>query len=896
MTLLRRWMIALAAAAALSPGLAAPAPAAAQGQASRPEKPAVAQLAPAAKPTDSKPTDAKPSDAKPADARAAQEKAADAPAEAPTPKPQTPISEQIKQIRAQLDAEKADLDQREQALTHRELNKDDLAMVRDGIEPVADRLRQVIDQLGPRLEAAKERLTQLGPKPKDPEAPDVAQERAQREAGVAEIDDTLRLARSLLVQSDQLSDQISNRRRAAFTRALFERTDGLVSPNLWMRAASDVARDFKALETALTDTIAQGQRRGTPFNLALLALAIGASVALYIGRRHIAPRIGHRGTSAKEPSRRARVMAAWRVFLIGAVPAVAGSFVVGYALDQTGLLPGRLLTVAHRVVASLAFVAVVEAMADALLSPDRPAWRLVGMSDATAERLNRVVIAIASVIAVGRTIEGMNESIAVGLPVTIVTKGVFAAVVAVVLGEGLRRFAARAETDEACLGPYVAADSGTGIGGPLRIVGWVVVAAIGLCALGGYIALSSFLIDQLMWTAIAAALLYLAIVSVDAFVGGTLQDESRFATALQANTGLRKRSLNQIAVLITGFVRVVLITAAAILLLASWGVDSTDIYASARAAFFGFNVGGVTISLSTIAIAIGLLTLGILVTRTVQRWLENTYLPATDLDPGLRNSISTVSGYVGFLVTLALAFSYLGLSLEKLTIVAGALSVGIGFGLQSIVNNFVSGLLLLWERPIRVGDLVVIGDNEGYVRRISVRSTEIQTFDRSAVIVPNSNLISGVVKNRVRGDRTGRVAITVSVLRNQDPVRAAELIASCAKTHADVLKEPPPRVVFRKIGDPFLEFELIAMITDVAAQLKVQSDLNFAVFKTLSEQGLIPNLGPGASIVTVQGLDTMQDALGQIARMAGRPGETVLHPPAEPRAEAERRRQPETVP
>ncbi len=190
--------------------------------------------------------------------------------------------------------------------------------------------------------------------------------------------------------------------------------------------------------------------------------------------------------------------------------------------------------------------------------------------------------------------------------------------------------------------------------------------------------------------------------------------------------------------------------------------------------------------------ALALFAVGIVIARAIKRWLENTYLPATDLDLGLRNSIATIAGYVGFLVALAVAFSYLGLSLEKVTIVAGALSVGIGFGLQSIVNNFVSGLLLLWERPIRVGDLVVIGDNEGYVRRISVRSTEIQTFDRSAVIVPNSNLISGVVKNRFRGDRVGRVAITVNVLRNQDPVNAAELIVSCAKAHADVLKERRP--------------------------------------------------------------------------------------------------------
>ena len=253
------------------------------------------------------------------------------------------------------------------------------------------------------------------------------------------------------------------------------------------------------------------------------------------------------------------------------------------------------------------------------------------------------------------------------------------------------------------------------------------------------------------------------------------------------------------------------------------------------------------------------------VTRAIQRWLEQTYLPATDLDAGLRNSISTIAGYIGFLLTLALAFSYLGLSLEKLTIVAGALSVGIGFGLQSIVNNFVSGLLLLWERPIRVGDQVLIGDSEGIVKRISVRSTEIQTFDRSAVIVPNSNLISGIVKNRVPGRPYRPRQHHGQRSAQPRPGPRGRTPDACAQAQPDVLKEPPPRVVFRKIGDPFLEFELIAMIVDVSLGLKVQSDLNLAVFQTLSGAGMIPALGPGSSVVTVQGLDSFQSAVGQIA-------------------------------
>jgi potassium efflux system protein len=196
--------------------------------------------------------------------------------------------------------------------------------------------------------------------------------------------------------------------------------------------------------------------------------------------------------------------------------------------------------------------------------------------------------------------------------------------------------------------------------------------------------------------------------------------------------------------------------------------------------------------------------------------------------------------------------------------VAGALSVGIGFGLQSIVNNFVSGLILLFERPIRVGDLVVVGsDGEGYVRKISVRATEIETFDRSTIIVPNSNLISGTVKNRVRGDKTGRVIVPVNVLRNQDPAHAAQRLVEIASRHADVLSEPRPRVLFKKIGETWLEFELIAYVEDVTKQASVQSDLNFTVFKMLVDEGILPPLGPGA--MNVGGLEPVQAALRQIA-------------------------------
>jgi potassium-dependent mechanosensitive channel len=468
---------------------------------------------------------------------------------------------------------------------------------------------------------------------------------------------------------------------------------------------------------------------------------------------------------------------------------------------------------------------------------------------------------LAAILAAGRVFETLNQAIFAALSLSIATKGVFALLSALTVAELLRRFAATASREEECLGPYVPSESE--IRGPIRVLGWAVVAAVVTAAVTGYVALASFLVDQLVWISLVLAVLLIAIVLVDELIAGALRGQTRVSTLVQANTGLRRRSLEQIAVLANGLARVALILIALMLALAPWGVDSADLLSSVRAAFFGFRLGDVTIAPATVVFAILIFVLGFAVTRIIQRWLDTTFLPATDLDAGLRNSISTAFGYLGFFVAAALAFSYLGLSLDKIAIVAGALSVGIGFGLQSVVNNFVSGLILLWERPIRVGDLVVVGDGEGHVKKINVRATEIETFDRSTIIVPNSNLISGIVKNRVRGGRTGRVVLSVNVLRNQDPARAAELLTACADKHPEVLKTPRPSVVFKKIGDTWLEFELIAYVADVNVLETVRSELNFAIFRCLTDASIMPPLGPPA--LDVKGLTPVETALEHIA-------------------------------
>ncbi|PVE26057.1 DUF3772 domain-containing protein [Microvirga sp. KLBC 81] len=764
------------------------------------------------------------------------------PAPPPAAAPDAPaasVSAETKAARAKLDGFKADLDQKELALQGRVLSDAELQNLRQQIEPIISDIRTVIDEQAPRLEASRQRLSQLGPKPasgQPEESADVARDRADREAAVAELDETQRLGRALLVQAEQLSAQIGDLRRAGFARALFEQSDGLLSPNLWMNVIQAIPRELRAQRIVLSDAFDQLRRNATLGVLFFLGLAIGAAVALYIGRRSIAPRLVRRDPAVTDPLRRSRLMAAVGVLVLGAGPAIAGSWIVWVAFDSADIVPPRLEQVVRSLLGGLAFIAFVRALIDAILAPDHPSWRLIPVRDASAARIMRFSVTLATVMVVGKVIEAFNKAIAAALPITVITRAVFALAMALLFAELLRRFASRESQDEACLGPYVPQE--VDIGGPVRSLGWFVVAVVIGSVLGGYTALASFIVEQAVSISTIIAMLILGIALADEFIGGSLRGQSRLATTLQANTGIRRRSLEQIGVLASGIARLALIVIAILLVLLPWGIESTDVMSSLRALFFGFNVGDVTISLSSILIAALLFAAGFTITRIIQRWLDNTFLPATDLDAGLRNSIRTAAGYVGVITAGVVAFTYLGLSLERLTIVAGALSVGIGFGLQSIVNNFISGLILLWERPIRVGDLVVVGDGEGYVRRINVRSTEIQTFDRSTLIVPNSNLISGVVRNRVRNDRVGRVLVSVPVPRATDPDLMADIMRRAALAHREVMSEPNPRVLFKKATENTIDFDLVCFVDDIDAAARVSSDIYFEIFRGLRKAGI----------------------------------------------------------
>jgi potassium efflux system protein len=254
----------------------------------------------------------------------------------------------------------------------------------------------------------------------------------------------------------------------------------------------------------------------------------------------------------------------------------------------------------------------------------------------------------------------------------------------------------------------------------------------------------------------------------------------------------------------------------------------------------GFMVGNLTIVPSRVLFA--LITLAVLIAIT--SWIKGvmkTQLESSPMERGTREAMITMTGYAGVLIAVIVALAMAGIEFANLALIAGALSVGIGFGLQNIVNNFISGLILLFERPIKTGDWIVVGNTEGYVKRIRIRSTQIQTFDRADVIVPNSELIAGQVTNWMLSDTTGRARIPIGVAYGSDIQKVKAILLRIADEHPDVLTDgsaPEPFVLFREFADSSLNFELRCHIRNIDNRLRVISDINFAIDKAFREEGI----------------------------------------------------------
>jgi small-conductance mechanosensitive channel len=776
-----------------------------------------------------------------------------------------------------LDAARAALDRIEKTLERKDLPDSVLQGLRADAEPVAADIGELLREIEPRREAARVRLEQLGkapdpksaeakaeeakpesaeaktgaapaPAPAASEANNAAAERAEQQKTFNEFDALYKRGRLLAVQSEQLIAEIANRRRTLFREALFQRSASVLSPHLWISALSDLPRDVRALSVLAGDWAGAASNKLRGSTLASFLAALVALAAFFVLARLLARRVLERTPSMAEPSPLQKAAGALWISIVVATIPIATAFAVIEVSRLHGLFSPGLEPLVSAIFDAVRRIAIAIALSRGLLSIAKPEWRLIDLSTPACERVRALVVTIAIIVSAMKILDALVDLTAASVAVAVLLRALGSIAVAAIMAFALYGFGAQAAADP-CeeLGPRV--EPRRDWWALWRNLAWVAIISIVVADLVGFIAFGNFIVDQIVWTTFVIAGGYLLHKIADNAFASALAPETATSRAARNSIGLSQGSLRQLAILLRGVTSLVLALTGVMLILAPWGVESNDMIGNLRAAFFGFKVGEVTVSLSAVLLAFVMFAAAVAGTRVLQGWLEREYLPTTQLDVGLRNSIRTSVGYLGFIIAVSIGLAQVGMSFEKLAIVAGALSIGVGFGLQSIVNNFVSGLILLWERAIRVGDWVVVGDEQGYVRRINVRSTEIETFDRATMIVPNSNLVTGVVKNWVRADRVGRIKVPVSVAVAADPDQVRALLLDCAKGQDLVLETPVPQVMFSAMAEATLRFELICFISDVEKSQRVRSDLNFAIFRSFRDAHI--DLSPPAAAPVV---------------------------------------------
>lgn len=358
----------------------------------------------------------------------------------------------------------------------------------------------------------------------------------------------------------------------------------------------------------------------------------------------------------------------------------------------------------------------------------------------------------------------------------------------------------------------------------------------------GYANLSNFILIGIVGSFLVWSLaIFLTRIWTDLFDS---LDEGRhdWQKALRKRVGVRDKEFLPGSIWFRFTFSLILWSAFGIALLKIWGLPDTLLLQLKGLITDGFTLG--TVNVVPVKMVIALLTFAVMLSIIgwIKRRMDKSWLNRSRMDRGSKEAMISLTGYFGVAIAFLIGLSIAGVQLANLALIAGALSVGIGFGLQNIVNNFVSGVILLFERPIKTGDWVVVGSTEGFVKKISIRSTQIETFDRSDVIVPNSEFISGQVTNWMFRDSIGRVVLPIGVAYGTDTQKVKSILLDIAHQHPSVITKSPilakPWVLFRSFGDSSLNFELRFYIREVDNRLNVMSDMNFEIDRLFRESGI----------------------------------------------------------
>ena len=745
------------------------------------------------------------------------------------------------------------LDLLEKELSRPRLRYSELNAFRDRLQRVRSDVADFWNRLQPRLQADKAQTDLFGPtpapgQPAEPEQTALARAELNYHSGLLSGGQTAVNSANLRIEN--LLNTIQDIRRKNFSSVLFQPIPGVYAYETWASLPQHVPAAARKLRDLIADWWRGSDQREIGYiagEALLLALLLGA--ACWRGIR----RTRRWDDTAGPPPFWRRASAATAIMIFRALPIVIPAAFLYGMIAGTQNLPERIDWLFYFTAQSLVIVFTVWALAGAVFSPGASHWRLIPTSDAGAARLRSLVTLLALLYSLTtffyvatRLIQApFALTIAIALPSSLLMAGLVVAL--------LRT-------------PLAAAGTPPRLFKLIRTMVWAIVGAIVVCALTGYLPLARFLAQQLVVTGSILALIYLLLLWVDGFAQGLSDDATMAGGWLKRSAALEPARREQFALPISLFLKFAVLVFSVPLIMLQWGYTAPDIREWYWQLFFGLHIGNTEVTFGALLASVLVFGVGYAAARLFQGWLDARVLLPAGISGGVRNSIRTGIGYVGIVIAALTAFSYAGFSLSNIAIIAGALSVGIGFGLQNLVNNFVSGLILLAERPIRVGDLVVVGGEEGYVRKISVRSTELETFDRAHVLIPNSYFVSEKVKNWTFRNNIRRIAIPIGVAYGSDPHQVQAVLLKVAADNPDVLKTPEPAVTLDEFAAASVNFTLYAFIADIAKTGSIRTQLAMAILTTFNETGIV--IPFGQTDVTIRKMDWLRDIIADYASPA----------------------------
>ncbi|MBK5000454.1 mechanosensitive ion channel family protein [Pseudomonas sp. S31] len=760
-----------------------------------------------------------------------------------TPLADLSVAEQALEENASYEQLSDRLDQIRQGVTS-DANDDLLAQLRLVAIQVQRQADALAAQRAADVEKLDDKLKVLGPVQPD-EAEALTQQRKQLDAEKKTLVAQQDQAAKLTLSARDLSTQIVNLRRSQFNSQVTSRAASPLSPAFWqsiVRPTQDDEARLRDLRGEAADAIASA------FSAEHRWLFIGSLVAAIlvwtVVRGLVERFLAHAMVRWLPEGRLRRSALALGVSLATLGTISSAVSLLRWGLESSAELGSDMASLTNHVLTLVVFSAFITGLGRAMLMLQRPSWRLPPIHDEVASALGWFPKLLALALMVMVTLERINSVIGASLALTLAVNGVTALVVAVIFYMALVRYRRTLRKHEL--------ESPTGVAGLIPTVMVVWLAAILVSLVAGYLTLAYFLTAKLLWVSLVATCAYLLTTFVGDLCETLLSPRQPGGLALAASLGLAPRHQAQFSTVLAGIGRTTLLFLALLLALMPSGTSPAELLASLGDwdGTGGKVLGNLNIVPQDILVALVLFFGGLFGIRVVKRWLSERLLPETDMDAGMRASLVTLVGYLGFIFLAMLVMSTLRINLTSLTWVVSALSVGIGFGLQQIVQNFISGLILLTERPVKVGDWVSLAGVEGDIRRINVRATEIQMSDRSTVIVPNSQFISQNVRNVTMGNALGVVGITLTLPLDTDANRVRELLLAAYHEHEAILDAPACSVSFKDLTASGMVISVSGYVAGPRQVSGTRSDLLFTILGRLRDEGIA--LSSPQSMVLVQ--------------------------------------------